>query len=379
MHAQTESALSPSPLSTSFQSSTSFRIIPHHLSGQHILFFVPATMSELYPIPLGIATYLGYSGYRKGSLSLDGAVTASLVGYASMANPFVGYGLTLITFYLAGSKATKFKASIKAQLETHTTDPDDPTPDEKKGVKRRDTSSGNRSSVQVLCNSLTAVVACLAFRVLNAGVVKVDPLGKGMLKVVELVGGGTKVGVSNLLLTLLVGGHYAACMGDTFASELGILSKGQPRLITQPWKIVPKGTNGGVSPLGLTVSALGGTFIGLIQSVSLFAHYRFTNQSPLPLQTYAKLITLLTTAGLFGSLVDSLLGATLQQTLYNKNSKKVLVGGQITDVLDGKKQDDPNAQWVRVTGWNVLDNNAVNFVASALTAAATAWIGFKLF
>ena len=281
-------------------------------------------MSELYPVPLGIAAYLGYSGYRKGSLSLDGALTASLVGYASMANPFIGYGLTLITFYLTGSKATKFKATIKAQLETHATEPTDPTPDVQKGIKKRDTASGNRNATQVLCNSFTAVIACIAFRVLNRGTV-VDPLGKAVLKVWHAA--GFTVDVSNLLLTLVVGGHYAACMGDTLASELGILSRSQPRLVTQPWKVVPKGTNGGISPLGLVVSALGGTLIGLVQSVSLAVHYHFSNQPALALYDHAKLVALLTAAGLFGSLVDSVLGATLQQTLYNaRRSEERRVG-----------------------------------------------------
>ncbi|EST07419.1 Protein of unknown function DUF92, TMEM19 [Kalmanozyma brasiliensis GHG001] len=325
-------------------------------------------MPQLYPIPLGIAGYLGFSGYRKGSLSLDGAITAGLVGYASMANPFVGFGLTLITFYLAGSRATKFKAQIKESLETHAIEPPAPTPAE--NGKKRDTTSGNRSAWQVLCNSFTAVVACLAFRYLNEGRDVVDPLSNAV-RVLEVA--GRRVELSNLMLTLVVGGHYAACMGDTFASELGILSTAEPRLVTSPWRRVPKGTNGGVSPLGLVVSALGGTLIGVTMSLSLL-----TTHSDLNVEGHAKLVALLTAAGLAGSLLDSVLGATLQQTLYNPSSKKVLVG-QVIDVLDGKKQDEPNATWVSVTGWNVLSNNAVNFVASAATAVGTAWIGTKLF
>lgn len=331
-------------------------------------------MSSLYPIPLGIATYLGYSGYRKGSLSLDGALTATIVGYATMANPFVGYGLNLITFYLTGSKATKFKASIKAQHETHPAAAPTAAIEKMDGkTKQRDTTSGNRNAVQVLCNSFTAVLACVAFRMLNAKAA-VDPLGKETLAVWR------GIDVSNLLLTLVVGGHYAACMGDTLASELGILSRGQPRLVTNPTRTVPRGTNGGVSPLGLTVSALGGTLIGLVQAASLAIHYHFNNPFPTSSTTitppYLKLIALLTAAGFTGSLIDSVLGATLQQTLYSPTSKKVLVGS-ITDVIEGNKDDAPEPIWERVTGADVLDNNAVNFLASALTAVGTAYVGWR--
>ena len=44
------------------------------------------------------------NGYRKGSLSLSGALAALTVGFVIMSSPLRVFGVTLIVFYLAGSK-----------------------------------------------------------------------------------------------------------------------------------------------------------------------------------------------------------------------------------------------------------------------------------
>lgn len=105
---------------------------------------------------------------------------------------------------------------------------------------------------------------------------------------------------------------YACCNGDTWASELGtVLSKGDPFLITT-WHKVPKGTNGAISIQGTVVSTVGGLLIGI-------THYLTTIYlSDSALLMYAPpqwpIIAFGAFAGFFGSMLDSIMGATLQYT-----------------------------------------------------------------
>jgi uncharacterized membrane protein len=62
--------------------------------------------------------------------------------------------------------------------------------------------------------------------------------------------------------------HFSTCLADTLASELGILSSSRPFHILTVRR-VPKGTNGGISLLGLGVSAMGGLIMGVVGVVDL--------------------------------------------------------------------------------------------------------------
>lgn len=145
-------------------------------------------------------------------------------------------------------------------------------------------------------------------------------------------------------------GVMATVTADTWATELGTLSKRPPRLITTG-RATAVGTSGAVSPLGTFVSLLGGLAIGLAAAVV------DGRRRGLPLAIVGAF------AGLVGSLFDSLLGATVQQIYYcdhchKDTERKVHKCGHTTRPL---------------RGWSWLNNDLVNLLASlagGLVAAA---------
>lgn len=115
--------------------------------------------------------------------------------------------------------------------------------------------------------------------------------------------------------------NYAAVAADTFSSELGILSKSKPRLITSlTLREVPPGTNGGVTATGLGAGLLGAFTIGLTSAIFLPFCSEFG------LRDRALWTVALSLWGLLGSVLDSLLGGLLQASVVDKRSGKVVEG-----------------------------------------------------
>lgn len=114
--------------------------------------------------------------------------------------------------------------------------------------------------------------------------------------------------------------NYAAVAADTFSSELGILSKSKPRLITAPWRIVPPGTNGGVTAAGLGAGLLG-AFILSATSTLIVPFCKDWDFAAKVSYTLA-----LTAAGFSGTILDSLLGALFQASVVDVHSGRVVEG-----------------------------------------------------
>ena len=136
------------------------------------------------------------------------------------------------------------------------------------------------------------------------------------------------LGVNNAFETPLAAafiGYYGCCCGDTWSSELGVLSRKMPRLITTGKECKP-GTNGGVTTLGLVASAAGGFAVGFaFWCGGLFVPV-VTGNVGLALQFAAQwpVLVIGLGAGLVGSLIDSLLGATIQFSGYCSERRRMV-------------------------------------------------------
>jgi uncharacterized protein (TIGR00297 family) len=274
---------------------------------------------------------MAYRAVRNRSLTVNGAVAGFGTGWILVSTGLRGY--VLFFFYQVGSWATKYKHGIKARTDATVA------------------THANRGAIQVLCVSM---IAC----------------GLSLYHALQL-GPERPVDFSNHFAasctSMAVTAHHATGLADTLASELGILAAAMfPQiewlrrtvLVTHPWRTVPPGTNGGITIVGCLWSIVGGGLVGAC-TVCMDA------LSGLAPQRYAvRLILYAAMIGLIGSLLDSLLGATCQATYYDASTK--LVYHVSTPHRPATAQ--------LVCGRNLLSNEGVNLVSTALTVVLGGWV-----
>ena len=263
-------------------------------------------------VGLALSALIGLVAYRKQALSGSGVIGAIVTGSCIFGFGGWVWGLTLVAFFVYGTLLSRFKERQKAKVAAEKFE---------KG-SRRDLG-------QALANGgVGAVLAVLFFLSPDS-----DWLFAGFV------------------------GAMATVNADTWATEIGVLSRAAPRLITTGRK-VPPGTSGGVTALGTLATLLGGFAIGLTVWALLFG--KSWLQPATDWAGFWWALPVGAIAGLAGSLADSLLGATVQAMYTQAHT------GQATE----KKFDHQDRPNPFRRGWPFMNNDAVNFSSSVIGAAA---------
>lgn len=218
-------------------------------------------MKEIPILALGLV--IGFIIYRLRILDLEGTLAAVALGIIIGLFAGIEWLSLLVVFLVLGFASTRYEYSYKKRL----------------GVEEK--KEGRRGVGNVLANGLVpAFIAVLWF--MNS---------------------------ENSVGNMLKAGYIAAIAtvtGDTLSSELGMLSRSRPYLITT-FEKVPIGTHGGVSLMGELGGFAGALLIGVASYLLGLADLR--------LSLLAAII-----GGVAGFHVDSLLGAVLERRQLINNA-----------------------------------------------------------
>jgi uncharacterized protein (TIGR00297 family) len=254
-----------------------------------------------FVIGLLLSAVTAWVAYRRQMLTRSGALGAIITGTLTLAAG-LNWALILIAFFLSSSILSKFGAQRKAT------------------AREQFSKSDQRDLWQVMANGgLGTIIAVLYIL----------------------------TGEDTLWIPYLA--SFATVNADTWATELGTLSRQTPRLITTLRKAEP-GTSGAVTPAGTLASLAGAAFIGVIGGLW---------------DDFLQVMVIVTLAGLVGSLFDSLLGATVQG-LYECDGK-----------LTEKETCQDGSPAILRQGYRLMNNDVVNFGA-ALFGTLLAYLMLKL-
>ena len=219
--------------------------------------------STIVLIALTSLTIAGIAFYKK-VLDQGGSVLAFLICFVSGTFGHWSWLLLLLIFVGSSFLATRFAIVYKMAL----------------GVEESD--AGTRGGSNVVSNGIVPPLVAFCYSI-------------GLLQPEQaLVAFTTSI---------------AAATADTMASEIGVLSP-KPVLITNPRKAVEPGTNGGVSLEGTVASLLSAVSMSMLS----FSAFILIIEKSDPLYVAFDINYLYISAffGFFGSIIDSLLGATLE-------------------------------------------------------------------
>ncbi|PLT29195.1 DUF92 domain-containing protein [Peribacillus deserti] len=242
-----------------------------------------------------IIIFTAWAGWKQKSLTASGAFAAVIVGTATA----LGFGwkglFVLGCFFASSSFWSKYRNAVKKPID-------------EKLMK-----GSQRDWQQVLANGgAVAIIACIHF---------IEPGN-----------------VTEILFLVSI----AAANSDTWASELGVLSRSRPVSILN-FKSVDKGTSGAVSIFGTFCALMASFFIAFISA------FIFEGAS-------ISFVLMITGFGFLGSMYDTLIGALIQAEY------KCTVCG-----LHTEKLMHCNESTQKVKGISLLNNDVVNALAIVLS------------
>ena len=291
-----------------------------------------ATVLPRLALGLLISSLIGLVAYRRGSLSRSGVLGAVMTGTTIFGFGGFTAGVLLVAFFVSSSLLSHFKQNNQ----------------QKQRAAEMFDKGGQRDLGQALANGGAAAV----FAVI------------GSVGVMWLFENRKASAESTMLISNVWSGSMAAVVGalatvnaDTWATELGVLSKTKPRLITNPFRAVEPGTSGGVSFIGLLAALAGAVFISMV-----FVIGRWGMSALSPLSFSQSIFVACTLGGFLGSLFDSFLGATAQAIYYSNQRQK-----ETEKAIE--KDGTPNKL---IRGWKWLNNDWVNFISSVIGALVAA-------
>lgn len=255
--------------------------------------------------------------YRKRSLTVSGAIAAVVMGtiyYGS--GSLIWFGL-LLTFFFSSTFWSKWKQYSKSKFD-HLYE-----------------KTGRRDAAQVFANGGIGMLLCL----------------------------GNAVYPHQIWLLLFLG-VMATVNADTWATEIGSLSKADPRSLLSG-KRVPAGTSGAISGLGTFATCMGALTIGAAAVAALYIADDPAFSFPYTWSFLGVICLSALVGGIAGSFTDSLLGATIQAMYKCKScnhlTEKSVHCGHPTEL---------------VKGWRWMTNDLVNGISSMVGGIVALIIGY---
>jgi len=249
-----------------------------------------------------LATLVSLLAWKLHTLTSDGAIAATLIGTIVAGAGGWWSGLLLMLFFITGSLWSKLGKDRTSTVR------------QQRGARR--------DATQVIANGGIPAILMLAGWLLDSG---------------------------SLVIAAIA--SIGAATADTWATELGRLSRAVPRSIVS-WRRVPPGTSGAVSLPGTTATACGSLLIATVAGIGIASNW-------LPASSGSVAVfAVVGVAGFAGSVIDSLLGATIQQ-VFRCNTCGI--------ILETRKHL-PGHDVVHVRGLPGVTNDIVN-LASLIGAA----------